>query len=211
MRRPGAHAANQKPKPKFAFAKAPSSDVPAASSSPDKSGAFGAVQQPAVKMSLADWAEGDGYYYEDPRESRERGGRRKKKKKKAEEPVRQDWDDLYDPTRPNNYEEYMHSEERVREIKEWKERLYAHRLSRQRPSSELSSDEDDDRPRRPMNRTSIQIASSSILTRYQINLHLPHLIASPLQLLYKNQASLLSLSQLTFQWMKQVTMSLPDG
>jgi splicing factor 45 len=107
---------------------------------------------PAAKMSLADWTgqDGDDFYYEDTRGPRQRGGRKKKKKKKDAEPEVQDWDDLYDPTRPNNYEEYMKSEERIREIREWKERLYAHKLAARRPSSDLSSEEDD-RDRRPIN------------------------------------------------------------
>jgi splicing factor 45 len=103
-------------------------------------------------MSLADWtAEDDdanGLYFD---EHRERGGKKKKKKKKKadeEKPALQDWDGLYDPTRPNNYEEYIHSEERVREIKEWKDTLYAHRIAKHL-SEELSSD--DDRPRRSIN------------------------------------------------------------
>jgi splicing factor 45 len=142
----------QKPKPKFAFAKV-GGGIPS-SSSPDKVAAAAPVQ-PAVKMSLADWTADDddanGVYID---ENRERGGKKKKKKKKKgdeEKPVPQDWDHIYDPTRPNSYEEYMHSEERVREIRDWKERLYAHRMAKRR-SEELSSDEDD-RPRRVVNGT----------------------------------------------------------
>lgn len=75
-------------------------------------------------------------------EKRERGGRRKKNKKRREvEQAVQDWDDIYDPSRPNNYEEYKHSDERIREIRDWKDKLYAHRTKRRR-TSELSSDED---------------------------------------------------------------------
>lgn len=89
---------------------------------------------------MADWADqDDGVYFD---EQRQRGGRKARKKKKNKEPVAQDWDDLYDPTRPNNYEEYMQSEERIREIRDWKERLYAHRTAK-RPSSDFSSDDDD--------------------------------------------------------------------
>jgi splicing factor 45 len=104
-------------------------------------------------MSLADWTaeDGDEFYFEDTREPRQRGGRRKKKKKAKDlEPIVQDWDDLYDPTRPNNYEEYMHSDERTRALIEWKERLYAHRQAHRNRSSELSSEDDDSRRRRPM-------------------------------------------------------------
>jgi len=53
----------------------------------------------------------------------------------------QDWDDIYDPTRPNNYEEYKHSDEKIREVRDWKDRLYAHRMARK--SSEKDSDDED--------------------------------------------------------------------
>jgi splicing factor 45 len=107
-------------------------------------------------MSLADWTaeDGDDFHYEDTREPRQRGGRRKKKKKsKEQEPAVQDWDDLYDPTRPNNYEEYMHSDERVSALIEWKQRLYAHRQARRAGSSDLSSEDDESRKRRPVDST----------------------------------------------------------
>ncbi|RKF58041.1 putative g-patch dna repair protein [Erysiphe neolycopersici] len=79
-----------------------------------------------VKSSLADWTndrDEDAYYNT---EKRQRGGRRKKKKNK-ENILMQDWDDIYDPNRPNNFEEYQNSDEKLREIREWKDRLYAHR------------------------------------------------------------------------------------
>jgi splicing factor 45 len=137
----------QKTRPKFVISKPPTSSTTQSSSSPGKD-ATSTSAQPAVKTSLADWADqDDGLYFGE--QQRERGGRKARKKKKNKEPVAQDWDDLYDPTRPNNYEEYMQSEERIREIRDWKERLYAHRITK-RPSSDLSSD-DDDRPRRTMN------------------------------------------------------------
>jgi splicing factor 45 len=137
----------QKAKPKFTISRPPISATTQTSSSPGKDGAAVSTQ-PGVKTSLADWADqDDGLYFGE--EQRQRGGRKARKKKKNKEPIAQDWDDLYDPTRPNNYEEYMQSEERIREIRDWKERLYAHRIAK-RPSSDISSD-DDDRPRRPLN------------------------------------------------------------
>lgn len=78
-------------------------------------------------------------------EKRQRGGKRRKKNKPREEYVAvQDWDDIYDPSRPNSYEEYKHSDEKIREVREWKDRLYAHRMARK--SSEKDSDEEDYRP-----------------------------------------------------------------
>lgn len=55
----------------------------------------------------------------------------------------QNWDDIYDPSRPNNYEEYKHSEEKIREVREWKDLLYRHRM---RKESTRSASEEDERP-----------------------------------------------------------------
>ena len=101
-------------------------------------------QQP--KSTLADWAAADdddvnGFY---EGEKRQRGGRKKRKKNKEETHVTRDWDDIYDPSRPNSYEEYKNSDERIAELRDWKDRLYAHRMAR-RQSSDFSSDEDIDR------------------------------------------------------------------
>ena len=117
-----------------------------------------------TKTTLADWTGGDdedvnGFY---GGEKRQRGGRKHKKKKQREEHVVvQDWDDIYDPTRPNNYEEYKNSDEKVREVREWKDRLYAHRMAR-KASSEKSSDEEDYRPQMNSN-YSITLLSSIVL------------------------------------------------
>ena len=94
-----------------------------------------------MKTSLADWtADGDddvnGFY---GGEKRQRGGRKKRKKNKEETSISQNWDDIYDPSRPNNYEEYKNSEEKIAEIREWKDRLYAHRMAR-RISSDSESE-----------------------------------------------------------------------
>lgn len=61
-------------------------------------------------------------------EKRQRGGRKKRKRNKEEARALQNWDDIYDPSRPGSYEEYKHSDEKVSEMREWKSRLYAHRL-----------------------------------------------------------------------------------
>jgi splicing factor 45 len=97
---------------------------------------------------LADWAgtEDDdfGYYAGD---KRQRGGRKKRKKNREPQAIMQDWGDIYDPSRPNNYEQYRHSDEKIAEVREWKDRLYAHRMRRS-----LSRDSDSDDYDRPVNR-----------------------------------------------------------
>ena len=68
-----------------------------------------AATRPSAKTTLADWtAEGEdndvnGFY---GGEKRQRGGRKKRKKNKEESHIPQNWDDIYDPSRPNNYEDY---------------------------------------------------------------------------------------------------------
>lgn len=104
-----------------------------------------------VKSTLADWTgieddDVNGFY--GGGERRQRGGRKKRKKNREEYEVVQDWDDIYDPSRPNNYEEYKNSDEKLREMREWKDRLYAHRIARKYSSDQES---DDDGPRRPVN------------------------------------------------------------
>ena len=96
------------------------------------------------KNTLADWTadpEGndEGGFYNV--EKRQRGGRKKRKKNKEDSHVFQNWDDIYDPSRPNNYEEYKHSDERILELREWKDKLYAHRMAR-RSSSDVESTDD---------------------------------------------------------------------
>ena len=86
-------------------------------------------------------AEDDDDFYPE----RQRGGRKKRKKNKAPVEAVQSWDDVYDPSRPNNYDEYKHSEEKIREVREWKDLLYRHR-TRRRTSSDYDSDASDGRP-----------------------------------------------------------------
>lgn len=83
-----------------------------------------------TRSTLADWTKLDeDNDYEYLAEKRQRGGRKKRKKTREEEPAEQEWDDIYDPSRPNTYEDYHDSEERVAEIRDWKDRLYAHRTA----------------------------------------------------------------------------------
>ena len=109
------------------------------------------TQRSAPKTTIADWtADGDeddvnGFYGE----KRQRGGRKKRKKNKEESHIPQNWDDIYDPSRPNNYEEYKNSDEKIREVREWKDKLYAHRMAARRSDY---SDSDDGRAGMRMNR-----------------------------------------------------------
>ncbi|KAJ5673926.1 hypothetical protein N7462_009365 [Penicillium macrosclerotiorum] len=129
----------QKPKPKPALAK--TAPLP-------NTGPASVSSAAPVKTTLADWAatEDDdfGYYMG---EKRQRGGRKKRKKNREEQAVMQNWDDIYDPSRPNNYEEYRNSDEKICEVREWKDRLYAHRMRRS-PTRDSDSDDSD----RPINR-----------------------------------------------------------
>ena len=83
------------------------------------------------KNTLANWTTdaedretADAY----PTEKRQRGGRKNRKKNRDGSPVPQNWEDIYDPSRPNNYEEYKNSHERHMGTSDWKVRLYKHRL-----------------------------------------------------------------------------------
>lgn len=96
------------------------------------------------KNTLANWtadleASEEGGFYN--AEKRQRGGRKKRKKNKEDSHTLQNWDDIYDPSRPNNYEEFKHSDERILELREWKDRLYAHRMSRRSSGDSESNDE----------------------------------------------------------------------
>jgi splicing factor 45 len=97
--------------------------------------------QPVVsKTTIDDWAatpDEDEWYHG---EKRQRGGRKKRKKNKEVAVVEHNWDDIYDPSRPNSYEEYKHSEEKIFEVREWKDILYRHRM-RSRSSSRGASSE----------------------------------------------------------------------
>lgn len=164
---------NQKKPARPAFPKsipAPPSQAPATStaanpaeskdtsttSSPGTSGPTQPPPPPAQphRTTLADWAatEEDEYIYGAAGEKRQRGGRRAKKKKTRHSDYDDrrgtDWDEVYDPSRPTNVDEYLRSDERVREVQEWKSVLYAHR--RRRKGSYDESDEDsegeDERP-----------------------------------------------------------------
>lgn len=115
-----------------------------------------ATQTAPTKTTIADWTTtvSDDEMVNDffGGEKRPRGGRKKRKKNRAQEARFQNWDDIYDPSRPNNYEDYKNSEEKIREVREWKDRLYAHRMRRRSPSTYSSDDSRDGRslPRNSM-------------------------------------------------------------
>ena len=142
-RRPQLSAQKPKPKPSVQSVIAPRSH--AISPKTTSANLTGVTQKPITKVTLADWtAEGDdedvnGFF---GGEKRQRGGR-KKRKKNNEEPivVVQNWDDIYDPSRPNGYEEYKNSDEKMLEMREWKEKLYAHRFVKPRNSDANDSDD----------------------------------------------------------------------
>ncbi|PHH71114.1 hypothetical protein CDD80_5500 [Ophiocordyceps camponoti-rufipedis] len=103
-----------------------------------------ATEAPAVpKTTLADWTanEEDEWLY-GTSERPQRGGRKQKKKKnKKEEPDEVNWNDLYDPSKPTNVEQYLASEERIQDELEWKAFLYRHR--KQEDNVDSPSDDDD--------------------------------------------------------------------
>ncbi len=87
------------------------------------------------KNTLANWtadAEDRGAADNYTAEKRQRGGRKNRKKNRDASPAPQNWEDIYDPSRPNNYEEYKHSYEKHLGMRDWKVRLYEHRVTTKR-------------------------------------------------------------------------------
>ncbi|KAH7223695.1 hypothetical protein BKA60DRAFT_632381 [Fusarium oxysporum] len=113
------------------------------------------------KTTLADWAatEEDEWMY-GMGEKRQRGGRKKKKKRQQEE-FETNWDDIYDPTRPTNVEEYLHSDEKVQEVRDWKALLYRHR--RKRDESDLSDEDEDEQTRHV---SSSEFAANNLFVKF---------------------------------------------
>ena len=114
-------------------------------------------QQPSVqKTNYEDWVgdeDDEAFHYQ--QDNRPRGGRKAKKKKNNKPHERVwDWDDIYDPTLPNNYADYKGSEEQNREIRDWKARLYYHQLKEAKKAEKNGgaySDEEEGRKARSMN------------------------------------------------------------
>ncbi|KAI4264269.1 MAG: hypothetical protein L6R42_000616 [Xanthoria sp. 1 TBL-2021] len=141
-KRPQVSTQRSKPKSNPQKSGLPNSGIGNSKSS--SGGELNSTSQPPVKSTLLDWAaaiEDDDMGGFHAAEKRQRGGR-KKRRKNNEARIVQNWDDIYDPSRPNSYEEYQNSEEKVQEIREWKDRLYAHRISQRRSKSKDTSSDD---------------------------------------------------------------------
>lgn len=100
--------------------------------------------------TLADWAatnnDDDEYLWgAGAGEKRQRGGRRAKKKKQQQLAANRetDWDEIYDPAHPTNVDEYLRSDERIREVQEWKAVLYTHRRRRRGSYGDEDDSEED--------------------------------------------------------------------
>jgi splicing factor 45 len=103
-----------------------------------------------AKSTVADWVsrEDDDHEYISSTK-RQRGGRKKRKKNPHEQvQAAEDWDMPYDPTLPTDYWQYRRSDEKILEVREWKDHLYRHRMKRS-PSRDSDS-EDYDRPANSM-------------------------------------------------------------
>jgi len=106
------------------------------------------------KSNFEDWVgdDDDGYYYQE-RQNNARKNNRKKNKKKNQHQQRPaqilDWDDIYDPTRPNSYADYKGSDEQYREHRDWKARLYYWQLQ----DVEKEKQKNEGQNRKPMNST----------------------------------------------------------
>lgn len=116
------------------------------------------VKAPAIpsgwqKSNFEDWVgdEDDAYVYQD---NRPRGSKKQRNKKNKNQAPTWDWDDIYDPSRPNNYADYKGSEEQSCEIRDWKARLYYHQLKAAKNSNKNGvshSDGEDAHKARPAN------------------------------------------------------------
>jgi hypothetical protein len=172
IRRPQVKQA--KPKPTFPKPTVPKQAVATTTAPASADAAVPAPTPAQPKTTLADWAatEEDEWMYGTV-EKRQRGGRKRKKKRHDEE-FETNWDDIYDPTRPTNVEEYLHSDEKVQEVRDWKALLYRHR--RKRDESDVSDDDENEETRHAPSSECTMIYSFLILTYHQINLLHPHLI-----------------------------------
>ena len=116
------------------------------------------------RSNFEDWVgddEDDYYQYQDNRSRG--GGRNKKKKKNQAQPARTwDWDDIYDPSMPNNYADYKGSEEQYREHRDWKARLHYHRLHSKKQNDVNYDSDKEEQKVRPSNSTPTLRTSSHV-------------------------------------------------
>jgi splicing factor 45 len=152
-------------KPKAAFPKIlPTAGNASSTGDASKVPSATAAGSAPAKSTIADWAanEDDEYLY-GTGEKRARGGRKKKKKRAEALPVETDWDEIYDPSRPTNVDEYLRSDERIREVQEWKALLYKHRRRERQRDSWDSEEEEDGHP--PVNSRSTSYLSITMSKR----------------------------------------------
>lgn len=100
-----------------------------------------------VKTTLEDWT-GDGDddvngFYASSKHSQARGGKKRRKKNKDTPPPPTNWDDIYEPSRPNSYEEYREGDEKIREMEDWRERVYGKRRRRGGRDDSYDSENDE--------------------------------------------------------------------
>ena len=112
-------------------------------------GLGGGVARPIVKTTIEDWT-GDADddvngFYANNRDQR-RAGRKKRKKNRDTPPPPTNWDDAYDPSRPNSYDEYKDSDEKIRELEDWRDRVLPRRRRDSYDSEEDERERDRDRP-----------------------------------------------------------------
>ena len=173
IRRPQASQQQQRNKPKTTGSSAHKFSSSTVSASAAFSGADKTVisstpvQQPHARTTnFSDWV-GDNDEDFQYQEKRERGGKRSKNKKKRAkgEPTRiWDWDDIYDPTQPSVYADYKGSEEQMREVRDWKARLYYHKRKEEAKRSKSGSEAPPSR--KPANSASTHICSMKSADRH---------------------------------------------
>ncbi|KAJ6164204.1 hypothetical protein N7470_002876 [Penicillium chermesinum] len=110
---------------------------------------------PAPKRTFSEWTskEEDDLYAYNASEKHQRGGRKQRRKKNREKENRepeytpQNPDKIYDPTRFTDPRQHKRSEEKIREIHDWKDHLHAHQMGS--PESEDLDMPDSAQPKNP--------------------------------------------------------------